>query len=93
MLFRAYTHLPRCLHADGNCLEETNFLLLYSGHVRRPGKAVHEKEDPQAGKLVVLEHLWNDAQVNRDQRALEGMIAGSYVDTEWDARSASAASS
>jgi len=43
-----------------------------------------DKDDPQATKLIVLEHLWNEAQVNRDQRALEGMIADSFVDTEWD---------
>jgi hypothetical protein len=47
-------------------------------------QTVREKDDPQATKLVVLEHLWNEAQVNRDQRALEGMIADSFVDTEWD---------
>jgi Domain of unknown function (DUF4440) len=52
------------------------------------GQAAHDKDkdkdDPQATKLIVLEHLWNEAQVNRDQRALEGMIADSFVDTEWD---------
>jgi hypothetical protein len=42
------------------------------------------KDDPQATKLRVLEHLWNEAQVNRDERALEGMIADSFVNTEWD---------
>ena len=48
------------------------------------GQIARDKDDPQAAKLVVLEHLWNEAQVNRDQRALEGMIADSFVDTEWD---------
>src|ERR1700690_1529950 len=48
------------------------------------GQIVREKDDPQAAKLVVLEHLWNDAQVSRDERALEGMIADTFVDTEWD---------
>lgn len=43
-----------------------------------------DKDDSQATKLVVLEHLWNEAQVNRDERALEGMIADSFVNTEWD---------
>jgi len=48
------------------------------------GQTVRQKDDPQATRLLVLEHLWNEAQVNRDQRALEGMIADSFVDTEWD---------
>ena len=43
-----------------------------------------DKDDSQVTKLVVLEHLWNEAQVNRDERALEGMIADSFVNTEWD---------
>jgi ketosteroid isomerase-like protein len=48
------------------------------------GQTVRDKDDPEATKLVVLEHLWNEAQVNRDKQALEGMIADSFVDTEWD---------
>jgi hypothetical protein len=48
------------------------------------GQIARDKDDPQANKLVVLEHLWNDAQVSRDERALEGMIADTFVDTEWD---------
>jgi hypothetical protein len=48
------------------------------------GQTIGDKNDPQATKLIVLEHLWNDAQVNRDERALEGMIADSFTDTEWD---------
>ena len=47
-------------------------------------QTAREKDDPQSTKLVVLEHLWNDAQVHRDERALEGMIADSFSDTEWD---------
>jgi hypothetical protein len=43
-----------------------------------------DKDDPQSTKLVVLEHLWNEAQVHRDERALEGMIADSFSNTEWD---------
>jgi hypothetical protein len=47
-------------------------------------QTAHDKDDPQATKLLVLERLWNEAQVHRDQRALEGMIADSFSDTEWD---------
>jgi hypothetical protein len=38
----------------------------------------------QQGKLLVLEHLWNDAQVHRDSHALEAMIADRFVNTEYD---------
>jgi ketosteroid isomerase-like protein len=38
----------------------------------------------QQGKLIVLEHLWNDAQVHRDSRALEAMVADRFVNTEYD---------
>ncbi len=38
----------------------------------------------QQAKLVVLEHLWNDAQVHRDARALEAMVADRFVNTEYD---------
>jgi len=47
-------------------------------------QTVRDKDDSQATKLIVLEHLWNEAQVNHDERALEGMIADSFVNTEWD---------
>lgn len=38
----------------------------------------------QQGKIIVLEHLWNDAQVHRDSHALEAMIADRFVNTEYD---------
>lgn len=38
----------------------------------------------QQGKLVVLEHLWNDAQVHRDSHALEALVADRFVNTEYD---------
>jgi len=60
------------------------FLLMLSASGQIARDKDKDKDDPQAAKLVVLEHLWNEAQVNRDQRALEGMIADSFVDTEWD---------
>lgn len=43
-----------------------------------------QNEDPQSTKLMVLEHMWNEAQVQRDARALEGMIADHFVNTEYD---------
>lgn len=41
-------------------------------------------DDSQQTKLVVMEHLWNEAQMNRDSRALEGMIGANFVNTEYD---------
>jgi hypothetical protein len=38
----------------------------------------------QEAKLVVLEHLWNDAQIHRDSHALKALIADRFVNTEYD---------
>jgi ketosteroid isomerase-like protein len=38
----------------------------------------------QESKLLVLEHLWNEAQVSRDASALQGMISDRFINTEWD---------
>ena len=38
----------------------------------------------QQNKLIVLERLWNDAQVHRDSRALEALVADRFVNTEYD---------
>jgi len=42
------------------------------------------KDDSQQHKLLVMEHLWNEAQVNRDARALDSMIGAAFVNTEYD---------
>ncbi len=46
--------------------------------------AQKSKDDSQETKLIVMEHLWNEAQVNRDARALDAMIGGNFVNTEYD---------
>jgi ketosteroid isomerase-like protein len=46
--------------------------------------AQKSKDDSQQTKLVVMEHLWNEAQVSRDARALDAMIASDFVNTEYD---------
>ena len=48
------------------------------------GRSAAQNDDPQGTKLLVLEHLWNEAQVQRDSRALEGMIADHFINTEYD---------
>jgi hypothetical protein len=40
--------------------------------------------DPREKTLIVLEHLWNEAQVNHDSAALDALVAGRFTDTEWD---------
>jgi ketosteroid isomerase-like protein len=41
---------------------------------------VHAREN----RLIALEHLWNEAQVNRDAGALATMVGDKFVNTEWD---------
>ena len=43
-----------------------------------------QQADPRQSKLLVLEHLWNEAQVNRDSSALEALVSSRFVNTEWD---------
>ena len=40
--------------------------------------------DPRESKLLVLEHMWNEAQVNGDSSALAAMVADPFTDTEYD---------
>jgi ketosteroid isomerase-like protein len=47
--------------------------------------AVHQvKDDSQETKLLVMERLWNEAQMNRDARTLDAMIGTDFVNTEYD---------
>jgi len=55
-------------------------LLLAIGSVA----AAAQQADPRESKLLVLEHLWNEAQVNRDASALEALVSSRFVNTEWD---------
>ena len=48
------------------------------------GKAAAQQPDPREKTLIVLEHLWNEAQVNRDSAALDALVAARFTDTEWD---------
>jgi ketosteroid isomerase-like protein len=43
-----------------------------------------QQADPRESKLLVLERLWNEAQVNRDSSALEQLVASRFVNTEYD---------
>ncbi len=39
---------------------------------------------PEAAKLLALERMWNEAQVNRDALAIASMIGDRFINTEWD---------
>jgi ketosteroid isomerase-like protein len=43
-----------------------------------------QQSDPREGKLLVLERIWNEAQVNRDSAALDALVAEHFVNTEYD---------
>jgi len=46
--------------------------------------AQKSKDDSQETKLVIMEHLWNEAQVNRDAGVLDAMIGSQFINTEYD---------
>jgi ketosteroid isomerase-like protein len=55
-------------------------LLLAAGSVGLAAQQVDSRES----QLRVLEHMWNEAQVNRDAAALEALVSSRFVNTEWD---------
>src|SRR4051812_47148793 len=48
------------------------------------GSLVAQQADPRESKLLVLERLWNEAQVHRDASALDALVSSRFVNTEWD---------
>jgi ketosteroid isomerase-like protein len=45
---------------------------------------VAQQADPRENKLLVLEHMWNEAQVHRDAAALDALVSSRFVNTEYD---------
>jgi len=43
-----------------------------------------QQADPRETKLIVLERMWNEAQVNHDSAALDALVSSRFVNTEWD---------
>ena len=43
-----------------------------------------QQADARESKLLVLEHLWNEAQVHRDSSALDALVSSRFINTEWD---------
>jgi hypothetical protein len=56
------------------------FLLLALGSA---GQAFAQTSDAE-NKLIVLEHVWNEAQVNRDAPVLDALVADTFTNTEFD---------
>jgi ketosteroid isomerase-like protein len=48
------------------------------------GQAAAQQSDQRESKLLVLERLWNEAQVNRDSAALDALVGERFVNTEYD---------
>lgn len=46
--------------------------------------AFAQQSDPRETKLLVLERMWNEAQVSRDASALDALVSDRFVNTEWD---------
>ncbi len=83
MLSRASA--PRGDVADEHdMLRKSIFGLLLALAIAATAAAQKSKDDSQETKLVVMEHLWNEAQMNRDARALDAMIGAQFVNTEYD---------
>jgi ketosteroid isomerase-like protein len=43
-----------------------------------------QQADPRETKLLVLERLWNEAQVHRDAAALDALVSSRFINTEYD---------
>lgn len=43
-----------------------------------------QQADPRENNVLVLERLWNEAQVNRDAAALDALVSSRFVNTEYD---------
>jgi ketosteroid isomerase-like protein len=64
----------------GMTLAACCLLLPFASWAQNGADDAHSQEN----RLVSLERLWNEAQVNRDANALARMIGDKFVNTEWD---------
>ena len=68
----------------GGTSEVRRFLLIGVMFGMMPLARLCAQSAETESKLLVLEHMWNEAQVNRDAKALEGLVSDRFVDTEYD---------
>jgi ketosteroid isomerase-like protein len=50
------------------------------------GQVLTQKTDTSAdkSKLIALENAWNQAQLQRDGKALDSLLADTFIYTDWD---------
>ncbi len=65
-------------------LRTTCYCLLLALVSMSQSAAQKSKDDSQETKILIMEHLWNEAQVNRDARVLDAMIGSQFINTEYD---------
>jgi ketosteroid isomerase-like protein len=65
-------------------LRTTSYCLLFALFSIGQSPAQKTRDDSQQTKLLMMERLWNEAQVNRDARTLDSMIDAAFLNTEWD---------
>jgi hypothetical protein len=46
--------------------------------------AAQKPDNSQESRLLVLEHMWNEAQVNRDAPVLDALVGEHFTNTEYD---------
>ena len=93
LLFRARRWVGSCYLPSGFSWGETRVKTFY-GNFRSilcllllatfVSSSTAQSTGSDGSKLLVLEHMWNEAQVQRDAHALEGLIGDHFVDTEYD---------
>ncbi len=49
-----------------------------------PAALLAQQSDPRERQLLILERMWNEAQVNRDAPALDQLVSSRFVNTEYD---------
>ena len=48
------------------------------------GSVLGQSSNPEESKLIALEKMWNQAQLQHDSGALRSMVSDRFVSTEWD---------
>jgi Domain of unknown function (DUF4440) len=46
--------------------------------------SIAQQADPRESKILMLERVWNEAQVNRHSSALNALVSERFVNTEYD---------
>jgi ketosteroid isomerase-like protein len=49
-----------------------------------PAALLAQQTDARERQLLILERMWNEAQVNRDSSALDQLVSSRFINTEYD---------